>query len=209
MKGWNGLFQCRPSALEGNIFKRSDVQFYHNLPDNLAQKITSWDFTFKKSSTADFVVGQAWGRLGADKYLFPFQFREQEGFRGSKKAMVAMKKRYPEIMSHLVEAKANGEAIIDSLNKTISGIKPINPGESKEARAEAVSDQFESLNIYLPHPSICEGKEIDGKPWILAYIEELMNFPNAKNDDMVDSTTQAISYLSEFDLNSLEDFLAL
>ncbi len=209
VKGWNGLFQCRPSALEGNIFKREDIQYYRNLPETLSQKITSWDFTFKKSSTADYVVGQAWGRVGADKYLFPFQFRKQCGFRDSKKGMVALKKRYPAIMSHLVEAKANGDAIMDDLGKTISGLKPINPGESKEARAEAVSDQWGSLNIYLPHPDICEGELIDDKPWILAFVEELMNFPNAKNDDMVDAMTQALAHLSEFELDSLENFLTL
>jgi phage terminase large subunit-like protein len=48
----------------------------------------------------------------------------------------------------------------------------------KEARAQAVSPQVESGNVYLPHPAIA--------PWVEAFVDELATFPNGKHEDQVD-----------------------
>jgi predicted phage terminase large subunit-like protein len=61
---------------------------------------------------------------------------------------------------------------------------PVNPEGGKEARANAVSPQVESGNVYLPHPSL--------KHWVPAFIEECAAFPNAKHDDQVDGMTQIL-----------------
>ena len=64
-----GQYQQRPAPKEGNIFKT--FQFYKELPDDLYMKVHSWDFTFKKSKTSDFVVGSNWGKrkYNQDIYL--------------------------------------------------------------------------------------------------------------------------------------------
>jgi predicted phage terminase large subunit-like protein len=53
------------------------------------------------------------------------------------------------------------------------------PDGGKIARAQAVSPQVESGNVYLPHPAIA--------PWVEAFVDELAAFPNGKHDDQVDS----------------------
>src|SRR5688500_18208055 len=57
------------------------------------------------------------------------------------------------VHERLVEKKANGAALIDTLKTQIAGIKPITPTTSKENRARAVTPECESGNVFLPHPS--------------------------------------------------------
>lgn len=89
-----------------------------------------------------------------------------------------------------MEDKANGSAIISSLKSLISGIIPITPKESKEARASAVTPLWEAGNVYLPSPEI--------EPWVKSeFIPELLSFPSGAHDDQVDAMTQALTYLSQ------------
>ena len=75
--------------------------------------------------------------------------------------------------------------MIQALRHEISGLVAVNPEGGKMARAQAVSPQVESGNIYLPHPAIA--------PWVEAFIEECAAFPNGKYDDQVDQMTQALN----------------
>jgi predicted phage terminase large subunit-like protein len=93
---------------------------------------------------------------------------------------------HPESRRIYIEKRANGGAVIETLNKEIGGIVAINPKESKIQRASAVTPYFEAGNIYIPHEQI--DKNIED------YIQEFMRFPNSDHDDEVDSTTQ---YLNE------------
>ena len=66
--------------------------------------------------------------------------------------------------------------------------KPLGrPDGGKVARAQAVSPQVESGNVYLPHPAIA--------PWVEAFVEECSIFPNGKYDDEVDQMSQALNRL--------------
>ena len=92
---------------------------------------------------------------------------------------------YPNTNGCLVEEKANGAAIIDSLRLEFDNIIAINPTESKESRLAAVSPQWESGAIYYPRKS----------SFTKINIEELVGFPNMKHDDTVDATTQLLNYI--------------
>jgi predicted phage terminase large subunit-like protein len=182
---WNSLYQQRPSASEGNIVQRSWLKYYQCLPAQFDDYVMSWDMAFKESQNSDYVVGQVWGRVGGEFYLID-QVRDRMNFPSTLQAFKAMVKKYPEIKTKLIEAKANGQAVIDSLCKQIYGIIPVIPQESKEARLAAISPLFEAGNVYLPGDAI----------WVHDFIEELVSFPNAKNDDSVDATSQALSHMS-------------
>ena len=82
----------------------------------------------------------------------------------------------------LVEDKANGPAVIQALRHEVAGLMAITPEGGKVARAQAVSPQVESCNVYLPHPSIA--------PWVEGFIDECSSFPNGKYDDQVDRMTR-------------------
>jgi len=187
---WNALYQQRPSPAEGALVKRGWWKYYVVVPGHFDDIILSWDMTFKDEAAAasgnpDYVVGQVWGRVEADKYLLD-QVRGKMDFPDTVKAVRALKAKWKESTAILIEDSANGPAIIASLKHEIPGIIPWPAQGSKTERLAAVSSQIEAGNIFIPDPIIAE--------WIFDYVEEFSVFPNGNNDDQVDSTTQALRY---------------
>jgi predicted phage terminase large subunit-like protein len=180
---WAALFQQRPSPSDGNIFNRSWWKYYKVLPSRFDEMIQSWDCTFKDNKDSDYVVGQVWGRLGADKYLVT-QVRGQMNLPTTIQAIRNLTAAYPLTYAKLVEDKANGPAVIQMLSNEIPGLIPVNPEGGKIVRAAAASPDVEAGNVYLPDPTIA--------PWINDFVEEASAFPNGANDDQVDGFTQAI-----------------
>ena len=201
--GYAGQYQQRPAPKEGNIFRH--FKFYKTLPEGSFYKVHSWDMTFKaksktKGKDVDFVVGTEWGkhRLTKDIYLFPDMVRARMGYSDTEDAVKAFINRHPDYKAMLIEDKANGSAIIDRLKKgKVKRVIGVEPTGDKLERAEAVAPLFKAGDIWLPHKSIC--------PWIDDFINELKVFPNGKNDDQVDSSTQAIEYLDAIGNISLSD----
>ena len=60
------------------------------------------------------------------------------------------------------------------------------PRFDKEARFLAQSARFESGQVHIPHDA----------PWLATWMDELLAFPNGRHDDQVDSTSQALDYLT-------------
>lgn len=183
---WSALYDQNPSPPEGSMVQRGWLNYYKILPSKFEEVIQSWDFAFDKSDSSSYVVGQVWGKVGADKYLID-QVRDRMNFTESLRAVKNLSAKHPQAKAKFMEKKANGAAIINSLRRQISGIIPVNPDGSKVERLYAVTPQFEAGNVYLPDPSIA--------PWVNDYVEELVSFPNATNDDQVDCTTQALTNL--------------
>lgn len=189
-RDWEALYQQHPTPDGGTIFKQEWLKFWlpKDLPSSFQSIVLSWDMTFKEGDTNDFVVGQAWGRKGGDFFLLD-QVRGRWGFTETMEQFKALAARYPQAGRKLVEDKANGPAVIDSLKHHISGIVPVEPDGSKVARAHAVTALFEAGNVYIPDPSLF--------PWVREYITELTQFPSVAHDDQVDSTTQALRHFDK------------
>ena len=184
-KTWASLYQQRPSASEGNIFNRNWWQYYESLPRFFDEQVISWDLTFKDNKDNDYVVGQVWGRKGADYYLID-QVRDKMDFPTTVTAVRNLANKYPRAMAKLIEDKANGPAVIATLKREVNGIIPVNPQGSKVARAQAVTPVIESGNVFLPKH----------KEFSYDLIEEAAAFSSGKHDDMVDSMSQALSRLA-------------
>lgn len=186
-RAWLALFQGKPSAIEGNMLKRDWWQKYIKLP-TMALKIISVDATFKNTKNSDFVAIQVWGKVGLNMYLID-RIKQRMDFPTTLQAIKDMKAKYPEVIGIYIEDKANGSAIIQTLNMSISGIIPVTPKESKEARVSAISPQIESKHVYLP--------DYSNAPWIEEFISECCKFPNGAFDDDVDCMSQAILKLKD------------
>ena len=87
----------------------------------------------------------------------------------------------------LVEDKANGPAVVQSLRHEIAGFVEVNPEGGKISRAAAASPQLESGNWYLPHPMLA--------PWVEEFIGECTAFPTGAHDDQVDAWSQGAKRL--------------
>lgn len=204
---FEAMYQQSPTIEGGNIFKRDWVKFY--VPDrqkmtelgltdkdveiperHFDEQVQAWDATFKSKENDDFVAGQTWARRGAKLYLLPHWCHKRLSFTQTLDAIRAMTQRYPHAAAKLVEDKANGPAIIDTLKKEIPGIVPVSPGaDSKEARASSVSPIWEAGQIYVPHPL--------WMPEIDDWLEEIFGFPNMPHDDNVDSMVYAVRRLNK------------
>lgn len=196
--GYAGQIQQIPSPQEGGMFKRTWWKRYRRdeMPPQWLRVVTSWDMTFKETdkASASYVVGGLWGVDGADRYLLAL-IRGKFSFVDSVKAVRAMAGFRIKASAHLVEEKANGSAVISTLQRKITGMIPIEPDGGKEARAAAIEPIIEGGNVYvpaaeyIPAPAGYEPTATDD------FIQEFAVFPNGTHDDMVDMTSQALTWL--------------
>lgn len=206
--GVAGQLQQRPSPDTGGIFKRYHWRYWKprgvnlpvvlvenedgilleieavDLPENFDEQMQSWDLTFKDTRTSDFVAGQVWARVEANKFLLGY-YKERADIIVTMKAISNFTDKWPEAYAKLIEDKANGPAVISMLHNKISGLIAVNPEGGKISRAHAVAPSVESGNVFLPHPALYG--------WVDNFIDSCAVFPNGANDDDVDAFTQALN----------------
>jgi predicted phage terminase large subunit-like protein len=195
--GFAGQMQQRPAPAEGGMFKRSWWQRFRfaELPD-FDRTVQSWDMRFSDSQKASssFVVGQVWGVVGADLYLLA-QARGRLSFTESLRAVEALTAMHPEAAAKLIEAKANGPAVIDTLKHRIPGLIPLGTEGGKEVRAAAVQPRVEAGNVYLPASDYIPAPDGYDPTATDDFIGEFATFPNGANDDQVDSLSQLAAWI--------------
>lgn len=204
------LYQQRPAPAQGAIFNTEWWRFWTSDPTlasddgkviyldpetELAAHTTwvdSWDCAFKATDDSDYVVGQRWARKGSRRYLIA----QQRGRLSFTQTLEAMRRwgdgQGPyghRVHTRLVEDKANGTAVIDTLKEQISGLIPVNPTESKTARARAITPECEAGDVLLPYPGQ------PGHEWVQDLLAELREFDHGLHDDQTDALTQALRRL--------------
>lgn len=190
---WNAMYQQTPTVAEGNIFKKEYFRYYRpaELPNDFETVVISVDTSFTNSSTSDFCALQIWGKVNTSYYLID-AIKERLSFTQTVELLRELDNKYP-YSAKLIEHTANGAAIVDTLRQEVEDVIPITPRGDKMSRAFSVQPLFNAKNVYFPHDaSFLEDLE-----------NELLAFPNVKNDDQVDSMTQALSYLRKFDTQFL------
>ena len=97
---------------------------------------------------------------------------------------------FPQTRKIIVEGKANGDAVIDSLRHEIPGIVVFEPGrDSKEGRATAVSPYIRAGNVHLPTTRVASmAPEISFD--VEAFILEATAFPSGAHNDQIDAASQ-------------------
>lgn len=177
-----------PYPSSGGIFNPNWWRYYDELPQRFIPAI-SVDASFGSTSeTASFVVIQCWLISRPNFYLYA-QFRQRLTFPETKKIIAELYVRWCKelgltIAPILIEGKANGKAIIQSLRSTIPGILEVIPRESKISRAQSVAPLFESGQVLL----------LRSAAWLDVYKIEFEAFPNYESDDCVDTSSQVIQY---------------
>lgn len=183
---WEALFQQRPKSPEGGIIKRAWLKYYDSMAGvKFDRVLQSWDCAFDDGETNSFVCGQVWGQIGADAYLLD-QVRDQMDFVQTVAAVESMAAKWPQAREKLIEKKANGAAVLSMLHRKVSGMIPVVPTESKEARCYAVSPFFEAGNVHIPRSA----------RFTQDYVDEVVAFPRpGMPNDQVDCSTQALARL--------------
>lgn len=183
-RAWSALYQCSPRVEGGNLVKR---EWWRNYTENelpyLGTEVISVDAAFKDADNNDYVAITVWGKSNNDYYL-RYCLNRHLDFTGTLDAIRQVRNLYPNARTVLIEDKANGSAIINVLQREMFCV-PVNPKGGKVARVNAVSAAIESGHVYVPAEA----------PWVSEYLDQWSAFPAAAHDDMVDSSSQALSYL--------------
>jgi len=184
-RDWNALYQQRPAALEGGLFKLDWFKRYGTAPAKFQRIIQSWDTGMKAAEVNDPSVCTTWGETETGYYLLDVLRRRMEYPELRRMAQSLAEKWHPH--SVLIEDKASGQSLLQELRaNTKLPVLGIEPKGDKVVRSQSVSPLVEAGKVYLPEVA----------PWLPDLEAGLLNFPNVAHDDQVDSMTQALSYLS-------------
>jgi predicted phage terminase large subunit-like protein len=209
-RAWSALFQGRPSPQDGGIFKRGWFRYY-DTPRAVQRSDGTWfaagadqvwisvDAAFKDTKSSDFVVMQVWAKRGARAWLLD-QVCDRMDFPRTCTELINLSAIWPQAVGKLIEDKANGTAVLQSLFERVSGMIAVTPTEKKEARAHAITPLLEAGSVEFPAADI--------HPWIVKFVDECVSFPNAAHDDQVDGMTQLLKRLFlDGDGNFMEQLL--
>lgn len=190
-RDWVALYQQRPSAGEGTVFRAGTFRYYGGegdpeLPLQFRRRICSVDCTFKDTAGTDMVAFTLWGQNDDGMWLLDI-INQRLDFPATLDTIRAMQPAW-EYNELLIEDKANGAAVIATLKREASGylLHECNPLGGKEARANAASVEFKNGRVLFPRHAA----------WIEEYTSQLLKFPADTYDDLVDSTTQALNYVA-------------
>lgn len=177
-------YQQQPVPDDGVVIRRSWLRFYEEAPQEFETTIISWDTASTLGETSDWSVGTVWGVAQGEFYL---------------REVIREKMQSPEL-THLIEDthcqyRADltlvedgdlGRAIVQSLRSNSIHCRPtlVKPKLAKIERMQACAVLFETGKVLLPN----------SVSWLATYQEELLGFPNARHDDQVDSTSQALGW---------------
>lgn len=178
-------YQQNPSPADGVVIKRDWLRYYDKPPEEFDFILVSWDPASTIEENSDYSVGTVWGLCDQYFYLIDVVRGRMEA-PDLRRVIENTHLRYGAHQT-LIERAGIGHALGAEMRRQ-SRIRPLLPTVTtdKPARLLAQSAKFESGQVILPREA----------PWLGLYLNELLAFPNARYDDQVDSTSQALKYLT-------------
>lgn len=185
---WQAQYMQNPTAEAGALIKREWWQIWEkDDPPTCEFIIMSLDAAQEANTRADYNALTTWGVWFNEEnnnynIILLNSIKKRLEFP-ELKSLVFEEYREWEPDAFIVEKKSNGAALYQELRRMgvpVSEFTP-NKGQDKIARVNAVSDLFSSGIVWAPD-----------KRWAKDVIEECNDFPSGSNDDLVDSTTQAL-----------------
>ena len=192
MRDWEALYQGRPTAGEGTIFKVLNFGMLDEYPAESAHIVRAWDLAAtKKMGTADpdWTVGVKMMRTAAGRYVVLDVVRDRLG---------------PEGVERLIQdtAKADGRKVrirlpqdpgqagvsqVKQLTAKLAGyrVESERPTGDKATRAAPAAAQVNIGNVDMVRA-----------PWNAAFRAELAAFPGGTHDDQVDAFADAFSVIA-------------
>ena len=181
---FSAQYQQQPVPDDGIVIRRDWLRYYEEEPREFDTTFVSWDTASTLGENSDWSVGTVWGCHRGQIYL---------------RDVIRIKMESPEL-THLIEdthcAYGSdltliedgdlGRAIAQSLRSSSTLCRPqiVRPRLAKIERMQARAVLFETGKVLFPREA----------PWLAIYQQELLGFPNARHDDQVDSTSQALEW---------------
>ncbi|HEX4079986.1 MAG TPA: phage terminase large subunit [Rhizomicrobium sp.] len=192
-------YQQAPCPREGVMVKVKWFPRYepHQRPRDFEEIVISCDTANKASELSDYTVFTVWGVKDRHLWLLSLLRRRMEYYELKRTLKELIAEHRARVV--LIEDRASGTQLAQELTwENVHGVKACQPVGDKQVRLWAQCATIEQGFVHLPREA----------PWLGEYLRELTSFPNSKHDDQVDSTTQAIAWLTERARNPMEPWFA-
>jgi phage terminase large subunit-like protein len=193
------VLEQKPERRGGKVYhKEYFEQFYDTDPQVLRvdDQIISVDPNVKETKAGSYFCAQVWGRKWGGStgvmYFLLDEYRVRCDHFEAKGGLIALAKRWPHAYTMLVEDKANGEAVYSDLRRSLRGLTRFKRGTKDKITHNQVNGvpPCAAMEVWLPRPDHC--------PWIMAWRDEVCNFPGHPND-RADVMAQAFAYWRAMD----------
>ncbi|MHB1798199.1 MAG: phage terminase large subunit [Vulcanimicrobiaceae bacterium] len=175
-------FQQNPLPSEGNIVKASWLQSYEKAPDSFEKIVCALDAASKTGVANDYSAIVVLGARPDGFYLLDVLRRKVEYPELLRMVQATFAQHNPSAI--YIEDASAGTALIQNLRRESNlPIVPVKALGSKVSRVEGITGLLESGRVFFPKEA----------PWLVDFERELLAFPNAKHDDMVDAFVMALA----------------
>lgn len=183
-RNYAAQFLQEPLPANYNLLSPENIQYFDQIPKKFDFFAQSWDTAIKTSDNADYSVGTIWG-VYSDRYYLIDMIRKKLTYSALKQEIEKqLHKTKPRFT--LIEDKASGQSLIQDLKLAgFTSITPIRPVFDKITRFAACVPLFESGRTLIPSRS----------SFNRILVNEITNFPNCRNDDIVDSISQFLNFI--------------
>jgi len=185
---WQAQYMQDPVSEEGALLKREWWQIWEeDDPPHCEFTIMSLDAAQETNNRADYNALTTWGVFFNEEtnnynIILLNAIKKRMEFPDLKILVLEEYKEW-EPDAFVVEKKSNGAALYQELRRMGVPVGEFTPGKGQDkiSRVNAVSDLLASGIVWAPD-----------RRWAKEVIEECNDFPSGTNDDLVDSTTQAL-----------------
>jgi len=185
--GYSGQYDQEPVPRKGGIITREDLMRYGVLPQTNFS-VLSFDTATKDKEIND-PTGVCRIEEGENGYYITNAFEEHVKALDLEDFIADTFSDNPTNVV-LIEDKSSGMRAVQHFRKKmklpVQGFKPT-PFGDKVSRLSRIAPYARAGKIWVP-------EEAD---WLFKFIQQLIKFPKAKRDDMVDAFSQAMIYLTE------------
>lgn len=175
----------RPVPPGGIVFKKDWFQTYivPVCESKIERVWQSWDTASQVGDGNSYSVCVTFGIQGSLLCVLDVTWGRWEYPDLKKKVVELAKKEGAERI--IIEKASTGLSLLqDLMGKENLNLIPYPPKGDKLTRAEQVAAMVEAGRVYLP----------DDAPWLAEFLNQLLAFPGAKHDDMVDAFSQLLWY---------------
>ena len=190
------------SYLKDEHFNKFNMEFLEGNSDGSI--IHSID-TATTQESGDYTVCTTWKVICKNYYLIDL-VRKQIEYPELKNLAFERYKKYGG--KFLIEDYGNGGPLIKEMQSHYIQTFPIKPTKNKIERLIDVMFFFQNRNVFIPNNSTYTSKATGENltQWVDIFTQELISFPNCKNDDQVDSTTQFLNWIKDKEYIGNEDY---
>lgn len=185
---FNSLYQQRPTAIEGSILKKQWFGRFEMSEISGCSVNFKVDTAYTANSANDANSIMAYAIKNNTVYIVNVTVKRLE-FPELCRALINDVNIYGRQGSVVyVEPKASGKSVVQQLRQSgINILESKAPTTDKESRVMAISSVVEGGRVKL----------LNGGSWVDNFLEECAAFPNAKNDDQVDTLVMACEGMNQ------------